>query len=925
MNGQRPMARCYLALLVVAVAALAQGCDRAVAPPAQAASGRGWEAANSPIEHFTYTGVVHDLEPLGDRIWAATPGGLVELDRGSGRPLKVHTTLDGLPDIQCNDLEAIGEVLWIAGRAGLVRFRPDSDDYRVVGEGAKELLAYQPERRVLWALGRQSATRVGLRSGKARTWPLEKWQEACVVDDEIWTVVRPELPTDGLVPRYDPLRIECFEPLSGEQRTFDPLSWSPGATATSSVRQAVLVPAGQSVWVYVPDPPGRAARRLVRIDRASGAVQAFGDPKAASSPVPRCPTGFGDDVWAAWDETSERGSTLATGGELRHFHGQTGEWESYPAISGSRHDAPTAIKQVGDDLWVATRGYDGMQEVITWWAMGVGRSKAPATKHLGLCRWQAERGDWEVYRIPAETHYSYVADFWITSTDLWLLASRDNPEEELYPGGGMWLASYPRSGGEVAWHLAARESRRSLDPSVFRPLEGVFVIDDVIWVCHKEHIRRFDPVGRALREVEWPCRLAQTGCRAVAVRRDDVRVGTERCAVLRLDPAGVRFGIDGRVKIGSAHAGLYKTETVRASDGTEREVRRAVGWGAAMPSAVTSLTFGSRGELWVTSGRALGPPPTYADRSWGHLPDDRPVWFSPGGLLRLEGQEATVPTFAPWTYARRSQTGQTRFQAPPRPRSSDIAAPDCYLPGEPGVACMLPQGSRLWVGTLSDGLYLLEGDEWHRLGPLGPQEAEHRWPKLECRPDDLILALAGTGDIVWGATYDHLYRFDVSARGWQAMGPDEFAPAAWQGRLQYDMACNASRCARNSFLIEIDGDIWMPGRMGEAEDGLYRLRAGARSVECVTTKFVPNCAVADGDCLWIGTEEGLVRFDTRRGEPTRLTEESGLASSPVVAVALEGDTLWAVSPDAVTRLTQAEFESRASSSRAGEARRRRAP
>jgi hypothetical protein len=269
-----------------------------------------------------------------------------------------------------------------------------------------------------------------------------------------------------------------------------------------------------------------------------------------------------------------------------------------------------------------------------------------------------------------------------------------------------------------------------------------------------------------------------------------------------------------------------------------------------------------------------------------------------------------------------------------------------FAEGEAGVACVLPETERLWVGTLSDGLYLLEGEPWQRLGPLPPQElpplqvepVAEQVPEPEaqpavaeqqalsqpgfapgmmvrgpegppCRPDDLVVALARIGESLYVATAEHLYRFDIPGREWHTIGPADFAPLVLKGEFPERWSLDKVRGGRDSFLVELDGDLWMPGRIGEEHQGLYRLRAGQDKVE-LALGARPLAAAAHGGWLWVCTEEGLIRLDPSTGEQ-RLLPVASRSRPHVAAIAADADVLWVSSARAVTRLTVDEFERRA--------------
>ncbi|MFQ5809884.1 MAG: hypothetical protein ACE5JM_09720, partial [Armatimonadota bacterium] len=546
-----------------------------------------------PIEQFTYTGLVEDVEALGDRVWVATTGGLVELDRKTGRFLRLYTNLDGLPQLSGHDLAVIDGVLWIACWRGLTRFGPRTGEFRVVGEQPVGALHHQPRRRVLWAVSAHGATRVDLSTGKAQSWPLDVERgRVCVIDDEIWASVERLWPVK--------VRIRCFKPLEGKSREFGPSNPLPKAS------RAFLCPAGSSVWVMFRGVDRTPHERIGRIDRATGSFRLYRAADGLPGDYPRILAAHGDDVWVVCSEEPDR----QFGGGLAQFSDRRGAWEQHLSFSGARRDEPTAIGEVNGDLWVATRGYDETREMIVSRAKRSAKREAPIVKHLALCRWRPKSRSWEVHRFPAEHNSSRILSFWLTSTDFWMVVDRVDRETSRYAvgWGGTDLASCPREGGELKWR------RIYLGPSGLDPMSRYLwrrlrVVDDVPWVRLERDTKRFDAAAEDWREVQWPSRLPgrASGLQAIAAARSgEVLLGARGGPLLRLDPTRRQFEPVGSLKISGPERVLRPPRRARDADGTVRmpqeELAPTGRWGPPGWSLVNSFTFGPEGQLWITCG-----------------------------------------------------------------------------------------------------------------------------------------------------------------------------------------------------------------------------------------------------------------------------------------------------------------------------------
>ena len=302
----------------------------------------------------------------------------------------------------------------------------------------------------------------------------------------------------------------------------------------------------------------------------------------------------------------------------------------------------------------------------------------------------------------------------------------------------------------------------------------------------------------------------------------------------------------------------------------------------------------------VTSGAvllALAPAGAPAQARWqahraadAGLPSDQIQALAAAGDTVWVGTAAGLARFdgAVWTTYTPATTGL------PGPYVTDVA-PD----GRGGV----------WVGTTA-GIARFDGARWHAYtaatSPL---------------PSDDVADLDVDGDAVWVATAAGLARFD-GAR-WAvfdetnapvldhlvrsvAVGPDgvvwagTFDAFGFNGRLlRYDGdAWVRHRLADHGWtssfpdalVVDRHGTAWA-GLKGTTGGALVQVRDGEVTVFDRTDAGLPTGAVSDlaldGDTLWVGTADGVARFDGGRWR-TFGRRTDGLPDDVVTAVAVDG-------------------------------------
>jgi ligand-binding sensor domain-containing protein len=57
----------------------------------------------------------------------------------------------------------------------------------------------------------------------------------------------------------------------------------------------------------------------------------------------------------------------------------------------------------------------------------------------------------------------------------------------------------------------------------------------------------------------------------------------------------------------------------------------------------------------------------------------------------------------------------------------------------------------------------------------------------------------------------------------------------------------------------------------------------------------------DDSAAWLGTDDGVLKFDKRRSRWRRFTVEDGLPDNVVHYILLDGDFIWFGTPEGLTR------------------------
>ncbi|GAB3590035.1 sensor histidine kinase [Hymenobacter daeguensis] len=197
---------------------------------------------------------------------------------------------------------------------------------------------------------------------------------------------------------------------------------------------------------------------------------------------------------------------------------------------------------------------------------------------------------------------------------------------------------------------------------------------------------------------------------------------------------------------------------------------------------------------------------------------------------------------------------------------------------EPGVRSLVqdPATGRVWAGTQQGLLYYDAAEQAYRAYTVPGQPAGAR-PPFEGRIIEAVCP-DGRGHL-WLATPEGVLRLTL-ATGQR----EEFGPAAAAPRR---VAVDGARC----LYLAPDGNLWV----GTRAHGLAVIDAAGRArVALSLGQGLPNASVATilpsaGGYLWLGTYQGLVRYQPATGRLAVFTTAQGLLSNECNALAAYTD------------------------------------
>lgn len=534
---------------------------------------------------------------------------------------------------------------------------------------------------------------------------------------------------------------------------------------------------------------------------------------------------------------------------------------------GLPNEIATAVAEDGDGfLWIGTLG--------------------------GLARWDGYR--FKVYKADGRTagalpdnviqtlHGDAAGRLWIgTSASGLVRYDRDEDRFIPYPVGPQGLS-----------HVSVRA-----------------LIDDGaggLWVGTEAGLDHLDPASGRIQRLPAQAAPALQGLAVRALlldRRGTLWVGTQQGLFRReagaggfvlvtmaapgaAQPEAVSLFEDsrGNVWIGSSQHGAFLVEGAGSQALPVQESGSASG-DALRVQPVVAIVETRQGEVWLgTLGQGIVSvdlatrltrrirhqptlPVSLADNAVRDLYRDRSglMWVASNrGLSRYDPSQAAILTM---------------FGAPAC--ESTQRCGDAAAQGSTEVSWILPTpDGRVWLGTHKQGVEIIDPSGAH-VGALRPDASRPE----RALPPDIVLALEpGPQGTVFIGTKRGLYRASADGRVVERVtitGRDPTAP---------------------TWALLADGDqLWIGGMA----DGLWRLdlRSGKavaplqKAAQQLTDQRVIVLARGPGGALWVGTRNGLNRYDPATGGVTRIGPEpgraQGLSAGFVTALFTDAqDRLW---------------------------------
>ena len=403
-----------------------------------------------------------------------------------------------------------------------------------------------------------------------------------------------------------------------------------------------------------------------------------------------------------------------------------------------------------------------------------------------------------------------------------------------------------------------------------------------LWVGTDIALDHLGPDGQALEHLH-----PGEGSRIRALLKDgsgSLWIGTER-GLYRLDPsnptplriAGMDAAVyaltqdsQGRIWVGAKKSGILLT-----APGAAEVKPLRIGDAQAASDWFISIAESASGEMWLAS---YGGGLTVVDRTatrlrrFHHDPSlpsslaDDTLWAvlkDRTGLIWIGGNGGL-------THTDPEQSGLLNLFGGPGGKAA--------LSDSEVWSSLAASDGRVWVGLARNGIDILDADGH----PSGGFRPDPRRPEAAL-PDNPVLSIAESEQgAVWVGTYLGLYRTDLSARTLRRIpltsGKDRTAASA----------------------LYIDGKtIWM----GSHQGGLWRLDTKSERVlayeagDKFTDGRIQSLSPAPRGKLWIGTRNGLNRFDPQSGAvlqiPADPKDPEGLAGGFISAMVTDRQgRLW---------------------------------
>ena len=230
-----------------------------------------------------------------------------------------------------------------------------------------------------------------------------------------------------------------------------------------------------------------------------------------------------------------------------------------------------------------------------------------------------------------------------------------------------------------------------------------------------------------------------------------------------------------------------------------------------------------------------------------------------------------------------TQTGLVRFDGVRFQDAEEI------IPGAPPNlwvrAALEGSNGTLWLGSNESGIF--------RLGPGGV----HQYTTAQGLPSNGIQCLAsGREGVVWVCTENGLARMDVSSG----------EPRIQAVNAESGFTIENVRAA----CVDSSGVVWVGGDGPRVETGSNG-RFTSRALKGVPGSASVRALLCEGDTVWAGTSDGLIRIRGNDGGDQKLfTVKDGLADNFVFSVATGSSaSMWIGTRNGYSRLRDGKLES----------------
>ena len=307
----------------------------------------------------------------------------------------------------------------------------------------------------------------------------------------------------------------------------------------------------------------------------------------------------------------------------------------------------------------------------------------------------------------------------------------------------------------------------------------------------------------------------------------------------------------GRIWVGTNRTGTFVLE---ADSGQARPVLETQVPRGAPPLAalrVAAMAEARPGEMWIGT---LGQGIVVVDSASGRTHrvrnrSDMPASLVDNGVRGLYRDRSGLLWVATHGGVSRVDPRTTAVLTIAGPRTGQLARTEYS-------ALFTHADGRVWMGTHSDGVEILD--------PLGGPARTLRPDALrpdDALPPDVVVSMAQDEEgNVYVATYRGLYKVNREAT--------RVRRVSWPGRLPGSGAGPLLRDGGTLWVAGLNDGLWQMDLEGEHKG---RVRAAVKDpARTLTDTRISALARGPGGEIWIGTRNGLNRYDPARGEVHRI-------------------------------------------------------